>query len=163
MEPGLPIGLASRVLPLCVCVCVPALGPAHEIGHNFGADHTFQQGQGKTGGLMDYGDGQYPVGSGIYQFNSVYNKPEICAHLTSAITTTGISPYCWANYAPVCGNGVVEKGEQCDDASSCCSQCQLVGQCTPGSGSSLNPCCSSSCTYTSTKTSCNNGLGYCGE
>ena len=31
---------------------------AHEIGHNFGADHSFEEGQGKTGGIMDYGDGK---------------------------------------------------------------------------------------------------------
>jgi hypothetical protein len=37
---------------------------AHEIGHNFGAQHTFQEGQGTTGGIMDYGDGKY---QGIYQ------------------------------------------------------------------------------------------------
>ena len=37
---------------------------AHEIGHNFGADHTFQQGEGTTGGIMDYGDGLL---GGFYQ------------------------------------------------------------------------------------------------
>jgi hypothetical protein len=30
---------------------------AHEIGHNFNSPHSFQEGQGKTGGIMDYGDG----------------------------------------------------------------------------------------------------------
>ena len=30
---------------------------AHELGHNFGAHHSFEQGKGRTGGVMDYGDG----------------------------------------------------------------------------------------------------------
>merc|ERR1712019_301089 len=29
---------------------------AHELGHNFGGFHSFEEGQGQTGGLMDYGD-----------------------------------------------------------------------------------------------------------
>ena len=28
---------------------------AHEIGHNFGAHHSFEEGQGTTGRIMDYG------------------------------------------------------------------------------------------------------------
>lgn len=45
---------------------------AHEVGHNFGGarksrvgpllclagEHSFELGQGKTGGIMDYGNGQ---------------------------------------------------------------------------------------------------------
>ena len=31
---------------------------AHEIGHNFGAGHAFDEGTGTTGGIMDYGDGK---------------------------------------------------------------------------------------------------------
>lgn len=39
--------------------------------------HAFQLGQGKTGGIMDYGDGIYPIGSGIYQFHPTYNQKEM--------------------------------------------------------------------------------------
>jgi hypothetical protein len=41
---------------------------ADETGHNLGRQHTFQNGQGKTGGIMDYSDSTYPQGSGITQF-----------------------------------------------------------------------------------------------
>ena len=50
---------------------------AHEIGHNFGGNHDFELGQGTTGGIMDYGNGQYPLNSGIYQFH-----PTVSPHAT---------------------------------------------------------------------------------
>lgn len=63
----------------------------------------------------------------------------------------------------MCGNGVVEPGEQCDDSSSCCSKttCQLTGACTQAFGNT--GCCNAACQYTSTATRCNNNLGYCGN
>merc|ERR1719322_1075665 len=48
---------------------------AHVLGHNFDADHTFEEGQGRTGGIMDYGDGKL---DGVYQFNTKYRKSEMC-------------------------------------------------------------------------------------
>jgi len=51
---------------------------AHELGHNFGGKHTFEEGQGKTGGVMDYGDGKL---RGVYQFHTRYRKTEMCKHL----------------------------------------------------------------------------------
>jgi hypothetical protein len=56
---------------------------AHEIGHNFGAQHSFEDGQGKTGGIMDYGDGKL---AGIYQFNTKYRKNEICKVVKKAMS-----------------------------------------------------------------------------
>ena len=54
---------------------------AHEIGHTFGAGHSFEEGQGKTGGIMDYGNGKY---QGMYQFNTKYRKDEVCKVLADA-------------------------------------------------------------------------------
>jgi hypothetical protein len=85
----------------------------------------------------------------------------MCKEIQSILTITGFTPYCFADYAPVCGNGVVENGEQCDDMTACCNNnCQLVGQCTPGANGA-NTCCSSSCKFQPTTTACNNGMGYC--
>merc|ERR1740123_252074 len=53
---------------------------AHELGHNFDADHSFEEGQGRTGGIMDYGDGKL---HGIYQFNTKYRKAEMCRELST--------------------------------------------------------------------------------
>lgn len=55
---------------------------AHEIGHNFAARHSFEEGQGRTGGIMDYGDGKL---NGIYQFNTKYRRTEICRELSSKV------------------------------------------------------------------------------
>merc|ERR1740138_986351 len=54
---------------------------AHELGHNFGGGHSFEDGQGSTGGIMDYGDGKL---NGVYQFNTKYRKTEVCTELTES-------------------------------------------------------------------------------
>lgn len=76
---------------------------AHEIGHNTGAQHDFENGEGTTGGIMDYGDGTYPIGSGIYQFYALYAQADQCAQFAATVSITGFTPYCWANYAPSVG------------------------------------------------------------
>jgi hypothetical protein len=53
---------------------------AHELGHNFGGDHSFEEGQGRTGGIMDYGDGRL---NGEYQFNTRYRKDQMCRVMNS--------------------------------------------------------------------------------
>jgi len=59
---------------------------AHELGHNFHARHSFEKGQGRTGGIMDYGDGKL---KGVYQFNTEFRKKEVCAHLRSRKRSCG--------------------------------------------------------------------------
>jgi hypothetical protein len=55
---------------------------AHELGHNFGGDHSFEDGQGKTGGIMDYGDGKL---NGHYQFNTKYRKGTMCEQMNKRV------------------------------------------------------------------------------
>jgi len=55
---------------------------AHEFGHNFGAQHTFQRGRGKTGGLMDYGNALI---NGVYMFNKEFSEGELCPLIKSSI------------------------------------------------------------------------------
>lgn len=56
---------------------------AHEIGHNFGGSHSFELGQGKTGGIMDYGDGLL---NGKYQFNTQFRRTEMCARMARTLS-----------------------------------------------------------------------------
>lgn len=136
------------------------LTTAHEIGHNFGASHTFQLGQGSTGGIMDYGDGKL---NGYYQFNTEYSKTEVCSGMGNTLYARTFAPYCVSSYTPVCGNGILEPGETCDDKSTCCGQpgsqtpCQLTStsQC-----SGETPCCTG-CKFKPSSTVCLNGNGYC--
>jgi len=55
---------------------------AHELGHNFNGQHSFEEGQGSTGGIMDYGDGLL---NGVYQFNTEYRKDEMCQRMSSEV------------------------------------------------------------------------------
>jgi len=52
---------------------------AHELGHNFNAAHSFEEGMYKTGGIMDYGDGTH---DGSVQFNTDYRQCGICSELS---------------------------------------------------------------------------------
>merc|ERR1719399_2126579 len=55
---------------------------AHELGHNFDGKHSFEEGQGRTGGVMDYGDGKL---NGHYQFNTKYRKTKMCAKMNAKV------------------------------------------------------------------------------
>ncbi|GMH52349.1 hypothetical protein TrLO_g4395 [Triparma laevis f. longispina] len=147
---------------------------AHEVGHNFGGGHSFEDGQGSTGGIMDYGDGLL---DNIYQFNTKHRKTEMCNHISSRIGCEHFS-----SYAPECGNGVVEQGEECECPGGstncgCCVNCALPagaecsdGECcdtgtckfhkvTQGCESDTKHCINGACQATSCGTY---GLQYCG-
>merc|ERR1712187_120980 len=59
---------------------------AHELGHNFNGEHSFEEGQGSTGGIMDYGDGTL---NGEYQFNTKYRKEDMCATMNARVNRCG--------------------------------------------------------------------------
>jgi hypothetical protein len=69
---------------------------AHELGHNFDAQHSFEEGQGRTGGIMDYGFLRNKLINGEVQFNSKYREREVCREVQSAYSrnclNVGIAP-----------------------------------------------------------------------
>lgn len=94
---------------------------AHELGHSFGASHSFEDGMGRTGGIMDYGRGVL-LGTDKYRFN-IYRKQQIC----SALSDTILNRDCSALQVPTdyCGNAFVGDSEQCEckDYSTNCEGC----------------------------------------
>jgi hypothetical protein len=80
---------------------------AHEMGHTFGGLHTFQDGVGTTGGILDYGDPYYDM---TVQFNPA-NQPEICPYLTSLGNSC---PYLTLDSSGGCGDGVLSPDEACE-------------------------------------------------
>mgnify|MGYP000122537182 FL=1 len=96
----------------------------HELGHALGADHSFENGMGTTGGLMDYGDGMY---NGVVQFHP-RQYTRICPYLT------GLKTWKCKYFFPVlpdsqCGDGILSPDEQCeclDNSQNCvCKNCKL--------------------------------------
>lgn len=137
---------------------------AHEIGHNFGMGHSFEEGQGRTGGIMDYGDGSL---DGVYQFNKQYREQDVCGTLSARMPTC-ISRQVVAlgGQLSTCGNGIVEPDEECEcpngeNQCECCNNCQLRrnAECDP----STNECCKEDCTFQPASQECetSSGAGYC--
>lgn len=150
---------------------------AHEAGHNFGAPHSFENGQGTTGGIMDYGDG---LVDGEYQFN-ILRKDDVCGGINQAIDDKKANnqfsnihyvekEQCIETVEPVCGNGVVEGYEICDHGGNsaspnpCCNS-DCTGLIAGAECKKPDSCCSNTCKYKSTTTRCDfgdtEGAGYC--
>eukprot|EP00434_Breviolum_minutum_P026857 symbB.v1.2.023738.t1/scaffold2147.1/size87931/2 len=145
---------------------------AHETGHNFGGEHSFELGEGKTGGIMDYGDGQL---HGKFQFNTQFRKPQMCNTINQAVTSCSAV---WL-FDGQCGNGILTDDEQCecgDGSTSCtfCHNCMLETNksCTPagygvhpiGLGVGTADCCTSKGTFQRSGAVCHVpgvGHGYC--
>ena len=132
---------------------------AHEVGHNFNGEHSFEDGQGITGGIMDYGDGFY---NGVEQFNTKYRKTVMCAHVK-----TQFDSVCNANqvtaFQAECGDGIVDSSEECECAgkvTSCnhCTNCKLTGgaQCTPDAYDiTKQACCNNNGMFAAPGSTCN--------
>lgn len=78
---------------------------AHELGHNFDGQHSFEEGQGRTGGIMDYGFLKDRLIDGEIQFNSQYREREVCREVTSAVNNgclvEGIAPSPTAQFTTI--------------------------------------------------------------
>jgi len=146
---------------------------AHEVGHNFGGEHSFELGKGRTGGIMDYGDGTL---NGAFQFNSHFRKFQMCHTMNQALKRCRSA--IWLHDGE-CGNGVLTDAEECEcknGSKSCafCHDCTLEKgkSCTPhgygvhpiGLGVGTADCCSSNGTFARSGAVCHVpgvGPGYC--
>mmetsp|Transcript_36308 Transcript_36308/g.58137 ORF Transcript_36308/g.58137 Transcript_36308/m.58137 type:complete len:539 (-) Transcript_36308:3253-4869(-) len=136
---------------------------AHELGHITGAVHSFEHGEGTTGGIMDYGNGILH-GTGQVGFGSL-RQPEMCGGLQQSKQSIEACPKMLPTEAskPRCGDKYVSTpGEECECANGTtrcagCTKCKLDHhvQCSstffmnpsglrqPGGIKSLSECCSS--------------------
>ena len=140
----------------------------HEVGHNFGAPHTMDD-----GGIMSYDP------SPEFEFKGT-NENDVCTHVADSRGQSGTHPQvrmpgsqCFTNFATgTCGNYILEQGEDCDGGSCCTSQCTLVSTAhcnyqtyylgADGSTikSTTNECCTSLCKPSGTQL-CDDGNGFC--
>jgi hypothetical protein len=153
---------------------------AHNMGRLMGA--TPVQNPDKVGGIMDNGilvggilkdtDADNP---GEIGFITANDRTSICSYLTTAITSNSDQLYVTprshafvelAGPGIVCGNGIVEPGEECDAGNSgnacCTTQCKY----TAGSrcGDTDTPCCKN-CQPEPAATACTpmwGSAGFCG-
>ncbi|CAK9003741.1 Voltage-dependent T-type calcium channel subunit alpha-1H [Durusdinium trenchii] len=146
---------------------------AHETGHIFGGEHSFELGQGTTGGIMDYGDGQL---DGKFQFNTQFRKKKMCQTMDQVVKNK-----CGAIWLfdGECGNGILTDQEECecaDGSKNCtyCKDCTLDANkfCTPdgygvhpiGLGVGTGDCCTQNGTFRKSGSFCHVpgvGNGYC--
>ncbi|KZV79815.1 hypothetical protein EXIGLDRAFT_448707 [Exidia glandulosa HHB12029] len=143
----------------------------HEIGHNFGAIHDCSDGCTLTDNCCP-SSASTCSSSNLFIMNPTSSPSEtqfspctignICTSLKNALNTTCMVDLS-ANVKQtitfqMCGNGIVEDGEDCDpgqdSSSNCCdaATCKFKGdaQCDPAS----SPCCTSQCAFSAASTVC---------
>jgi len=93
---------------------------AHELGHNFGAEHTFEPGSG--GGIMDYDNGKTggtstTIGVGTFEFNPL-RQCQVCSELTE-LRISGHPGFTQNGWVPPAGAQTgIAAGCVCEDAAS---------------------------------------------
>ena len=159
---------------------------AHETGHTFGAVHdctdqtcpvsgTNQQCCPLSQSTCDAGSKYImnpATGRGITQF-SPCSIGNICSSLKSNLVkgtclTDNRNVKTDLSLGAICGNGIVEEGEECDcggDDRCTGNKCCDGKTCKFTSGSQCDPsnqdCCNSSCHFASNGTVCRNSTGEC--
>mmetsp|Transcript_17310 Transcript_17310/g.33759 ORF Transcript_17310/g.33759 Transcript_17310/m.33759 type:complete len:1367 (+) Transcript_17310:33-4133(+) len=68
---------------------------SHEVGHNFNGPHSFEYGQGSTGGIMDYGRGM----TDKPWFNKQLRENDICSGVARGLSTAGPNVNGWGTNA----------------------------------------------------------------
>ncbi|KAJ3363046.1 Disintegrin and metalloproteinase domain-containing protein 33 [Allomyces javanicus] len=133
-----------------VLVATQATVMAHELGHNFGAGHDGQANNCPSRGYIMEPSSCKDCGFIANQWSNC-SKDAISTFFASSDTT------CLDNVPSLCGNGVVDPGEECDSGnrvtgSSCCTP-----QCTLRTGKTCDdangPCCKN-CQLVSAGTTC---------
>ncbi|XP_060923609.1 disintegrin and metalloproteinase domain-containing protein 10 [Limanda limanda] len=143
---------------------------AHEVGHNFGSPHDSgiecTPGESKVQDKKENGNYiMYARATSGDKLNN--NKFSICSIRNISAVLTKKRDDCFVESGqPICGNGLVEDGEQCDCGYSdqckdpCCynaneedgKKCKLQpGKiCSPSQG----PCCTAGCSFKTTNDKC---------
>ncbi|KAL7833454.1 hypothetical protein AOLI_G00284140 [Acnodon oligacanthus] len=143
---------------------------AHEVGHNFGSPHDSGSectpGESKTQDKKERGNYiMYARATSGDKFNN--NKFSICSIRNISQVLDKKRGLCFVESGqPICGNGLVEAGEQCDCGYSdqCKDECcynanepdgrkctlKLGAQCSPSQG----PCCTPQCKFKSREEKC---------
>ena len=137
----------------------------HEVGHNFGASHTMND-----GGIMSYDDGP--------EFKFTGSNPnDVCTHIADSRSQTSgtrvAGDQCFTNFVSgSCGNFIMEPGEDCDGGVCCTSSCTLktTAHCNYKTyylsedgqtiGELVNECCTNQCKPSGTNL-CDSGNGFC--
>ncbi|KAF9480428.1 zinc metalloprotease [Pholiota conissans] len=141
---------------------------AHEIGHNFGAIHDCASGCNMTSSCCPLttstcdASGQFimsPVAQSTEKIFSPCSIGNICSVMTGAQGSSKLDTSCLVEPDPsrqtislqMCGNGIVENGEDCDPGKGATSNCCDVNTCKFKNNAicdpQSSPCCTAQCSF----------------